>query len=237
MEPIRRLSLHEEVLLRVREMIVEGRWAPGEMIPELEISAALQVSRTPVREALKVLVAEGLLTTSPRRGASVKLVTPEEARDVLEATGDLEAAAGRRATQRASDATIKNIGRLHDRMLSAFEAGQRLPYFEANLAIHRAIVEAGGNLVVASLHATLIARMQRIRYACTNLPGNWQGAVDEHVEIIAALNARDGERLAQVLIAHMEGGWARVRAFVEAEAGNAKAAPPRAARRRIEAES
>lgn len=217
MEPIRRLSMHEEVLLRIREMIVEGNWAPGQVIPELEISNALQVSRTPVREALKVLIAEELLISSPRQGAMIKLVTPEEAREVLEATGEIEAAAGRRAVKRASDARLRKIGKLHERMVQAFEAGERTPYFAANLAIHRAIVEAGGNAVMSGLHTALVARMQRVRYACTNLPDNWKGAMDEHVEIIEALQARDADRLAKVLMAHMEGGWQRVKAFVEEE--------------------
>ncbi|WP_165932949.1 GntR family transcriptional regulator [Rhizobium sp. BK251] len=226
MEPIRRLSMHEEVLLRIREMIVQGSWTPGEVIPELEISNALQVSRTPVREALKVLIAEGLLISLPRQGAMIKLITPQEAHDVLEATGEIEAAAGRRAVKRATDAKLRKIDKLHERMVQAFDAGERAAYFTSNLAIHRAIVEAGGNEVMATLHGTLVARMQRIRYACTNLPANWKGAVDEHVEIIDALHARDADRLARVLIAHMEGGWQRVRAFVVDENRAPASAPP-----------
>ena len=225
MGPIMRVSLHEEVLSRMREMLVEGRWQPRQVIPELEVCAELDVSRPPVREALKVLAAEGLVEVSPRQGAVIRIMAPDEARQVFEATGDLEAAAGRHACARASETSIARIRKLHEQMQAAFQQGRRRPYFETNQAIHRAIVEAGGNPVLAGVHQTLLARMRRIRYACTNEPEDWLGAMREHEQMLEALLARDGEALAAILITHMQGGWERVRAFVEAEAGVAAAKP------------
>lgn len=234
MRPIKRVSLHEEVLARTRELVVEGTWQPGEVIPEMEISEALDVSRTPVREALKVLAAEGLVEVSPRQGAIVKFMEPREAREILFVTGQMEAIAGRLACAGASNAVIARIGDLQARMVAAYHTGERRPYFEANQAIHRAIVEAGGNAVLSGLHGTLMGRMRRIRYACTNEPESWQGAVAEHEEMYVALKRRDGEALARILIAHMEAGWERVRAFVEDEARRAADDRPRGrGRRRI----
>lgn len=217
MEPIRRISLHEEVLIRLREMVVEGAWEPGDIIPELSVCGELQVSRTPVREALKVLAAEGLVDVLPRQGARIRVMAPSEAREIFEATGDIEAAAGRRACAFASEAAIKRIGRLHEQMRAAYAQGRRRAYFEANQAIHRAIVEAGGNSVLAGIHQRLSARMRRIRYACTNDPESWQEAMAEHEEIVRCLDARDADRLAEVLVRHMQGGWQRVSEFINAE--------------------
>jgi DNA-binding GntR family transcriptional regulator len=234
MEPIRRISPHEEVLKRLREMVVEGAWQPGEIIPELSVCAELQVSRTPIREALKVLAAEGLVDVLPRQGARIRIMAPAEARQIFEATGDIEAAAGRRACARASEAAIRRIGRLHGQMQAAYEQGQRRAYFEANQAIHRAIVEAGGNTVLSGIHQRLSARMRRIRYACTNEPESWKQAMDEHEQIMRSLAARDAERLADVLVRHMQGGWQRVSAFVNAEklAAAPRATPARGTGRR-----
>lgn len=229
MQPIKRVSLHEEVLARTRELIVEGTWQPGAVIPEMEISAALRVSRTPVREALKVLAAEGLVEVSPRQGAVIKVVEAREAREIMTLTGELEAIAARLACRNASDAAIRRIAKLHDQMVAAFEERRRRPYFEANQAIHKAIVEAGGNSVLTGIHATLMGRMRRVRYACTNQPDNWHGALEEHEQILTALRERDGDLLADILVRHMGAGWRRVESFIAAEsaraAGTDKPAP------------
>ncbi|MFI5010777.1 MAG: GntR family transcriptional regulator [Hyphomicrobiales bacterium] len=231
MQPIKRVSLHEEVLWRTRELVVEGAWRPGDVIPEMEISAALHVSRTPVREALKVLAAEGLVEVSPRQGAIVKFVESREAREILFVTGELEAAAGRLACRHASDAAIRRIAKLHAEMVAAYSEGRRRSYFEANQAIHRAIVEASGNSVLSSLHATLLGRMRRIRYACTNRQESWHDAMVEHELILDALRRRDPDALAAILVAHMAGGWERVKQFVEAEAGRMRQPASRPARK------
>lgn len=212
--PIARASLHDEVTARVRDMIVDGRLAPGSAIPELELAQQLGVSRTPLREALKVLASEGLVELLPRRGAVVKVVTPKDAQDMLSLLALLEEHAGPLACA-ADDATIAAILALHERMRGHYERGERPEYFRLNQDIHNAIVRAAGNPSLDLLHGILRSRMRRIRYMGNQAPANWAAAMAEHEAFIAALRARDGPHLARLLREHIENTWPRVASVVD----------------------
>ncbi len=211
--PIARTSLHGEVTARLRDLIVEGRLKPGERIAELEVAKTLGVSRTPVREALKVLASEGLVELLQLRGAVVKGFTPKDARDMLAMIALLEQHAGRAACS-ADDAEIDAIIALHERMRGHFERRERPEYFALNQQIHNAVVEAAHNATLSMLHGVVRARMRRIRYVGNNSPENWTAAMAEHEEMIAALRVRDGERLARAMHAHLANTWPRVAATV-----------------------
>jgi DNA-binding GntR family transcriptional regulator len=217
--PITRKSLHEEVTGRVRDMIVDGRLTPGERIAELELCRQLGVSRTPLREALKVLASEGLVDLLPRRGAVVKVFTARDAQDMLSLIALLEAHAARLAC-RASDAEIDAILALHERMRRHYERRERQAYFRLNQEIHEALVRAAGNPTLAMLHGILGARLRRIRYIGNHSPENWAAAMGEHEAFIEALRARDGRRLARLLRGHLENTWPRVKSmFAGVDAG------------------
>jgi DNA-binding GntR family transcriptional regulator len=216
--PITRTSLHGEVTTRVRDMIVEGRLAPGERIAELEVAGMLGVSRTPVREALKVLASEGLVELAPLRGAVVKVFTPKDAQDMLAMIGLLEEFAGQAACA-APQAEIDAIVALHGRMRTHFERRERPEYFALNQQIHNAIVEAAHNPTLAMLHAILRNRMRRIRYIGNGAPDNWSAAMAEHEEMVAALVARDADRAARAMAVHIANTWPRVSATVDAASG------------------
>ncbi len=207
--PIERASLHAEVTARVRDLIVEGRLAPGAAIPEVELAHQLGISRTPLREALKVLASEGLVELLPRRGAVVKVFTARDAQDMLALLALLEEHAGAHACQ-ASDETIAAIVALHERMRGHYERRERADYFRLNQEIHNAIVRAAGNPTLDLLHGILRARMRRIRYIGNNAPDNWAAAMAEHEGFIAALEARDGPLLGRLLRQHIENTWPRV---------------------------
>lgn len=211
--PIARTSLHEEVTGRLRDMIVEGRLKPAERIAELEVAKTLGVSRTPVREALKVLASEGLVELLPLRGAVVKAFTPKDAQDMLEMIALLEEHAGRAACA-APDDEIAAIVAMHERMRVHFERRERPEYFALNQQIHNAIVEAAHNATLSMLHGVVRSRMWRIRYIGNHKPENWGAAMTEHEEMIAALAARDADRLARAMRAHLANTWPRVSAMV-----------------------
>ena len=160
--PISRVPLHEEVTTRLRDMIVEDILKPGERIQELEIASQLGVSRTPIREALKVLASEGLVEMLPLRGAVVKAFTAKDAQDMLKVIAQLEALAGSEACQ-ASDAEIAHVLSLHAHMKLHFQQRNRHDYFALNQQIHNAIVGLARNETLSSLHAILSKRMRRIR--------------------------------------------------------------------------
>jgi DNA-binding GntR family transcriptional regulator len=213
--PIARASLHDEVTARVRDMIVDGRLTPGAPIPELELAQQLGVSRTPLREALKVLASEGLVELLPRRGAVVKVFTAKDAQDMLSLLALLEEHAGPLACA-ASDSVITEILALHERMRGHYARRERPEYFRLNQEIHNAIVHAAGNPTLDLLHGILRTRMRRIRYIGNNAPDNWAAAMAEHESFIAALKARDGARLGRLLREHIENTWPRVSSVVAA---------------------
>jgi DNA-binding GntR family transcriptional regulator len=192
-------------------MIIEGHLAPGSRIHEGNLGQELGVSRTPLREALKFLASEGLVELSPGRGAVVRQFSAKDVRDSLVVLGNLEGLAGRLACEHATDAEIREVRQLHDRMMEMYAARDRLPYFKLNQSIHSAILRLSKNEALAYLHGILQARLRRIRYTGHEGPEKWAGAVADHEEMIAALEARDGERLSRALSAHMERTWDRVR--------------------------
>src|SRR5690348_10528031 len=114
--PVNRRSLHDEVVERVRTLIVEGHLAPQTRIHEGDLGKALGVSRTPLREALKVLASEGLIDLVPGRGALVRKLTAKDVREMLDVLVALKTLAGRLACARASDADIAELRRVHDEM-------------------------------------------------------------------------------------------------------------------------
>ena len=213
--PIRRPSLHDEVTARVRDLIVDGTLAAGGPVHEVELAGQLGVSRTPVREALKVLASEGLVDLLPGRGAVVKVFTAKDAQDMLALIALLEQHAGERAVH-AGDAEIAAIVALHEKMREHYARRERPEYFRLNQEIHNAIVRAAGSPTLSMLHGILRARMRRIRYIGNQSPENWSAAMAEHEGFIAALVARDGARLARLLREHLDNTWPRVASVVAA---------------------
>jgi DNA-binding GntR family transcriptional regulator len=203
-EPVVRPVLAVELTDRIRRMIVEGDLKGGEKVPERELTLRFGVSRTPVREALKVLAAEGFVRLLPNRGAVVSRQTAEELAEIFPIIAALESVAGELAAERASDADIATVARLTGQLSVTFEAGDRPRYFDINQAIHKAILAAAGNRTLAQQHAALAGRIYRARYAANLENKRWLAAIGEHEAIAAALEARDGRRLGRLMKEHFE---------------------------------
>jgi DNA-binding GntR family transcriptional regulator len=210
-KPIVRHNLHDAIVSRVRDMIIEGTLAPGTRIHEGHLGQELGVSRTPLREALKYLASEGLLELSPGRGAVVRKFLAKDVKDSLIVLANLESLAGELACKNASDEDIAQIRKMHDEMMQHYAARNRLVYFKLNQSIHSAILRASDNSALADVHGVLQARLRRIRYIGNESPEKWAAAVADHEEMIAALEERNGRRLAKILAAHMDRTWDRVR--------------------------
>lgn len=208
---ITRVTLHDAVLNQLRDMIIEGKLAPGTRINEGPVGASLGVSRTPLREAIKTLASEGLVEILPAKGAIVRRFSEKDIKDILDILKTLEQMAARLACAHASDAEIAAIGRLHQDMLKLYADRNRLAYFKLNQAIHSAIVRASGNPALAQVHQQLQAQIKRVRFVGNEQPDRWAGAVAEHEEMHLALQARDGEKLAEILGRHLDKTLDRVR--------------------------
>lgn len=206
-----RRTLHSEVLNQLRDMIIEGRLAPGARINEGQIGAILGVSRTPLREAIKSLTSEGLVEIVPAKGAIVRRFTEHDLIQILQVLKVIEQLGARLTCEHASDKTIQNIRDIHNRMMKLYKAGNRLEYFKLNQAIHTSFVQASGNEFLAEMHETLQARIKRPRFVGNSEPSKWARAVAEHEEMIAALMKRDGKGLAEVVGRHLDATVTRVK--------------------------
>lgn len=184
-------------------MLLEGEITPGARIPERELCEQLKISRTPLREALKVLAAEGLVQLLPNRGSRAARLTEKDVRDLFEVCQGLEALAGELACERISDIEVDEIAAAHEAMVQHYRAGDLIPYYRCNRAIHEAIVAAAGNPALSGLYESVTARIRRARYFTPMTPPRWTLAVQEHEAILNALRRRDGVGLSHILRTHM----------------------------------
>ena len=195
--------LHEETVAHVRTMLLEGEIPPGARIPERELCERLKISRTPLREALKVLAAEGLVQLLPNRGSRAAKLTDKDMRDLFEVCQGLEALAGELACERITDTQVAEIAASHAMMAQHHHDGDLLQYYRCNRAIHEAIVAAAGNPVLSALYESVTARIRRARYVTPMTPPRWTMALQEHEAILNALRRRDGVALSHVLRTHL----------------------------------
>ncbi|WP_108662846.1 GntR family transcriptional regulator [Acuticoccus kandeliae] len=198
-----RPPLSVELADRIRAMIIAGELGGDEKVPEKALTERFGVSRTPLREALKMLSAEGFVQLVPNRGARVCRVTVTEVEEAFPVLGALEALAGEAAAARITDDAVAGIAEMNAAMREAFEATDMPRYFELNQSIHRAILAAAGNPTLTQHHQMLSQRVRRARYVANMTPDRWRQAMDEHDEILAALTERDGPRLAALLKRHL----------------------------------
>jgi DNA-binding GntR family transcriptional regulator len=202
---ISRRYLHDEAAERLRELIRAGELESRARVNEFELAERFGVSRTPLREAIKILATEGLLELLPNRGARVASVSPEEVDEMMEVVAGLEATAADLACRVITDEEIASIEVKHLAMVEAWKRGDDPAYFILNREIHEAIMQASRNATLQGIYANLSGRIQRARYSAHKTPAQWKKAVGEHEQMIRLLKRRDGERLALVLRDHIRG--------------------------------
>ena len=174
-------------------------------MPERLLCERFGISRTPLREALKVLASEGLIELLPNRGARVRRIGEREIVELFDVMGGLEALAGRLACERISDPAFAEIERLHHEMYGHYLRRDLHGYFACNQAIHDRIVGAADNAALSATYAGFAGRLRRVRYSA-NLDDNrdrWGEAMREHEEILDALRRRAGAELGDILVRHL----------------------------------
>lgn len=220
---IARGSLHDEVVSVLRDMIIQDELKPGTRIPEARLCEMLGISRTPLREAIRVLASEGLVTPLPRRGAVVATPTAEETEGLLLAIGALEAVSAPLACANFTAEEIAGIRALHERLKQYSARGNRKKYYETNLAIHESIVAGARNSFLSELHSSLSLRILRVRFFIDMPEASWARALGEHEKILEYVEARQGDRLAQLLLKHFKGAWNDCEATLPKAAGDGTA--------------
>jgi DNA-binding GntR family transcriptional regulator len=216
-------ALHQQVSQRLRQRIIEGHLAPGAKLNERELSEQLQVSRTPLREAIRMLAAEGLVTLLPHRGAVVPRMSPQAVADTFELIAGLEGLSGELAAQRITAAQLVELRARHFEMRAAHARRDLPAYYRHNAAIHDAINAAAGNAVLTDTFRQVNARLQALRFRSNFDERKWDLAVQEHEQMVDLLARRNGPALRRLMEQHVRH---KAQAVLELmQAGALQAAP------------
>ncbi|MBA2676567.1 GntR family transcriptional regulator [Ramlibacter sp.] len=196
-------SLHDEAAARLRERIFDGDLAPGSFLDEAKLAEQLEISRTPLREALKVLTAEGLVRHEPRRGCFVAEVTEKDLDDIFPVIALLEGRCAYEAARRATDADLLALDALHGKLARHAAARRIKDYYEANFTIHEAIIALADNRWLAQAIADLRKILKLARLQQLHAPGRLEQSLSEHLAVFAALKARDPEGAEAAMRTHL----------------------------------
>jgi DNA-binding GntR family transcriptional regulator len=202
-EAVDRRTLPTAVAGRLREMIIEGELPAGTRLNERTLCDRLHVSRTPLREAFRLLSADGLVEIKPNRGAQVVALSEKDIRESFEVMGALEALSGELACQRISDQEIAEIKALTFEMQACHARQDLSSYYHVNRAIHERINAAGHNNLLAQVYTTINLRLQNLRFRSNLNHDKWDKAMLEHLDMVDALASRDGSRLADIMRTHL----------------------------------
>jgi len=196
-------SLHEDVAARLRDRIFAGELTPGTFLDEVKLAEQLEISRTPLREALKVLTAEGLVRHEPRRGCFVNEVTEQDLDEIFPVIALLEGRCAYEAALRASDADLAALEILHDKLSRHAKAKRINDYYAANFAIHEAIILLASNRWLEQVITDLRKIVKLARLQQLHAPGRLEQSLSEHLAVFAALKARDAAGAEAAMRTHL----------------------------------
>jgi len=204
--PIARHALYEEVAERLRARIFSHELAPGSWLDEQAIAAALGISRTPLREALKVLASEGLVRLEPRRGCYVAELTEQDLDDIFPVIALLEGRCAWEAARRAAGADLAELAAIHKDLERHAAANDPDRFFEANQAFHAAVQRIAGNRFLTQMIADARKVLRLTRRDSLRLDGRLRQSLAEHRAILSALQQRDADKAARLMHDHLLSG-------------------------------
>jgi DNA-binding GntR family transcriptional regulator len=196
-------SLHDEVAAQLRDRIFAGELLPGTFLDEARLAEQMSISRTPLREALKVLTAEGLVRHQQRRGCFVNEVTEQDLDEIFPVIALLEGRCAYEAAINASDADLRALEALHDKLSRHAKARRITDYYAANYAIHEAIITLSNNRWLAQVIGDLRKILKLARLQQLHAPGRLEESLSEHLALFAALKAGDPDRAEAAMRLHL----------------------------------
>ncbi|QEL66419.1 transcriptional regulator, GntR family [Oryzomicrobium terrae] len=199
-------ALYEEVAERLRQRIFAHELKPGAWIDEQAIAEQYGISRTPLREALKVLASEGLVNLKPRRGCYVTELSPKDISDIFPLMALLEGRSAFEATERATDADRARLQALHDDLEQAARDGDIPRFFEANQEFHRTLQAITGNRWLLQVIQDLRKVLKLTRLHSLSAEGRLQQSLEEHRAILAAVLKGDPARAESLMRDHLLAG-------------------------------
>jgi len=215
--PLRGNSMHDGVAARLREMVFQHQLAPGEFVDELALAEAWQISRTPLREALKVLAAEGLVEHVPRRGSRVVALTDADAEQLFPVMAMLEGRCAHEATLRASDDDLAELQALHDQLERHAAAGNADGYYRVNHAFHTRVQALAANRWLDRAAGDLRRFLRLWRGRQLQLPGRIAASINEHRVLLDAILQRDAQRAERAMHDHLMAQLGALKALQRAE--------------------
>ena len=227
--PFRAVTLYDQVSERLRSLIFDRQLAPGDFIDEVKLAEQWQISRTPLREALKVLIAEGLVEPVPRRGCRVIEMTATDADELFPIMAMLEGRCAFEATQHASDADLRELQRLHDELERTAAAHEVDGYYRANHEFHSFVQRLAGNRWLDRVTADLRKFVRMLRGRQLTLPGRIDASINEHRVLLDAMLARDATRAERAMHDHLLAQHAALKTLRKIESGDSNNASPREA--------
>ena len=212
--PLASTALYEQVADRLRQRILGRELEPGSWVDELKLCGELGISRTPLREALKVLAAEGLVTMKLRRGAYVTEMSERDVREAYQLLSLLESDATAEVALRATDAELAELGQLHRELEAALDEAAGTPdrFFAANERFHLRVLEIDGNRWRLQIVGDLRRLMKLNRHHSLFREGRLAESLDEHRAIVAALQKRDAQACRRLVSAHFSNGLSATQA-------------------------
>ncbi len=211
--PLRSPSLHDNVAERLRAMVFDRQLAPGELIDEKGLAARWQISRTPLREALKVLAAEGLVELVPGKGSRVVSLTDEDAEALFPVMALLEGRCAHEATLRASDEQLAELHQLHERLEMHAAVDDIDGYYRANHVFHSKVQALAANRWLDRVTGDLRRFLRLLRGRQLHLPGRIDASINEHRVLIDAIGQRDAERAGRAMHDHLMAQLAALKAL------------------------
>lgn len=202
--PRGRLLPANELAVEIRDAIVRGDLVPKQRLVEADLAADYGTSRGNVRAALLELNGEGLVERIQNRGARVRAVSVDEAVEITEVRGALEALCARKAAERISDLDVSELRELAQRMVDAVERGDRETYSECNQRLHAKIIDVSAQRTAATTIERLRGQAVRFQFRLARQPGRPDISLPQHLAIIDAVCAHDPEAAAEAMRLHLE---------------------------------
>lgn len=199
-----RQSLASEAAEYLREFILIGKLAPGMPVRERELAEAFGISRTPLKEALRILETEGLIEYGPTRRPSVADPSLDEIKDWLRVQGALEGLAGELVCTAASDQQIYEIQKINELIKETTDEAEQLKAFKLDMKFHVAIVDSAGNNSLKATHAIYNARLWRVRFLSSQRGIKPEVTQEEHSVIVDAIKHRDAVAARRSLKKHLQ---------------------------------
>jgi DNA-binding GntR family transcriptional regulator len=200
---VSREPMHEQILPHIRQDIVEGRWKPGERLAEPELCEAFGVSRTPLRDAFKILETEGLLRLLPHIGAVVTPLDPPDLMDKMDVLTGLEQMAAAKVASSQDKGVLRRLQSLHRSMADAARQRQIRRYYGLNDEFHAAIVQGAGNDTLTGLHSTMMWHVFRARRRAYEIEDLAPDADGHHEPIVQAIMAADPDAASLAMRHHL----------------------------------